>query len=129
MRLLFSNGNITANQGVGKHRRVAFVRQLLTSAILLTQVQLVWLTGAHYHRALSISRYSATTIAGGPAQGAPSDDGRSCPFCQLVRHNTSAVAASCVVHSGSLSSAGITPLILAAPPAASYLRLPGRDPP
>ncbi|HXJ94739.1 MAG TPA: hypothetical protein VMT20_17985 [Terriglobia bacterium] len=107
----------------------AFARVLLTGAVLLSQLQLAWLAGFHYHSELSISRRSPATIVSNRAQGSPADDGSSCPFCQVVRHSTSSPPSTVVIFFHSTSNPRITQPILRHPLAASHVRLAGRDPP
>jgi Protein of unknown function (DUF2946) len=109
--------------------RVTLVRLLLTGAVLLAQLQLVWLAGFHYHPEVSLKQSSAATIARNAAQGSPADDGNSCPFCQLVRHSTSSAPSSITLFFDSTSNNRITPLVLIHPVVASHVRLAGRDPP
>jgi hypothetical protein len=105
------------------------VRLLLTGAVLLAQLQVVWLAGFHYHPEVSLRQGSPATIARNAAQGSPADDGSSCPFCQLVRHSTSSPLSSISLFFDSTSNNRITPLIQTEPQAASHVRLAGRDPP
>lgn len=128
-RSISPSWNTTFEHSQSRPGGVSFVRQLLTSAILLSQLQLVWLTGFHYHPSVSVPQQSAPIIASGPGQHTPADEGSSCPFCQLVRHSISAPAASRVVSFDSLRSTRISPLVPPAPLTAPQLRLPGRDPP
>jgi hypothetical protein len=101
----------------------------MTWAALLAQLQLVWLAGFHYHPEVSVSRRSPATITSNTALGSPADDGSSCPFCQLVRHNTSSPSSTAVLFYRSTSSARITQLVPTRPLTSSHVRLAGRDPP
>ena len=110
--------------------RSARLRYLAAAIALLGQVQLFCLAGFHYHPDLPGPSRSATPTASAQRHsGAPVEDARSCPFCQVIRHNP--VAASSAFHFSlnTLSTARLAPAALARPSSAPQVRLPGRDPP
>jgi hypothetical protein len=121
--------NLSRPRPRGPAVEVAMVRLLLNGAVLLAQLQLVWLAGFHYHAEVTLRQSSSAAIACNALQGSPVDDGGSCPFCQLVRHSTSSPPSSITPFFDSTSNNRITPLVQTEPLAASHVRLAGRDPP
>lgn len=104
-------------------------RQFLTAAALLTQIQLFWLAGFHYHADVSDFQWASSVADSPSSHGTPVDDVRSCVFCQVARHNLSIPSVNSLLSFASASAGSIAPLIPAATPAAPHVRLAGRDPP
>lgn len=109
--------------------KAALVRLLLTGAVVLAQIQLLWLAGFHYHPEVSVHRRSPATTVGDQAHRSPADDGSSCPFCQLLRHSTSTPQSTIVLVFDSASNTKVTPHLQTEPAVAPHVRLAGRDPP
>ena len=118
----------SARRRRGSLASTAFVRLLLTGAVLVAQLQLVWLAGFHYHPVVSTNRRSPATV-GDQAHGLPIDDGSSCPFCQLLLHSTSTPQSTVVFFFDSTSNTKVTPRLQTEPQVAPHVRLAGRDPP
>jgi hypothetical protein len=105
-------------------------RHLVAAALLLSQFQLLCLTAFHHHDLTSRSQPATSASVGTPdGRGAPLDESRSCPVCQLLRHNPTPPPTSVHLSAESLCSSRISPLSSAKPLVASSVRLTGRDPP
>ena len=105
-------------------------RQWVAAAVLLAQFQLLCLAAFHHHALASRSQPASSTSIGTPdRQGVPTDESRSCPLCQFVRHNPTTPPRSVAFSAASLASNRISSIIAAKPLVASRVRLAGRDPP
>jgi len=112
------------------HRsRAACWRRFLTASALLTQIQLFWLAGFHYHPDVSDFHWAYSVADSPSSHGTPGDEARSCVFCQVARHSLSSPSANGLLSFVNISAGRIAPLVMAAPLAAPHVRLAGRDPP
>ena len=110
--------------------RFSGLSQLLTGTVLLAQLQLFCLASFHYHAQVPAAGRQSSTIGCSPRQpGTPAGRSDACPFCQLVRHHVSTPPAASPLSIGNFCSTWMLPSVAAIVPAASHLRLAGRDPP
>jgi hypothetical protein len=127
--LLFRIRKLLFGRGNGHRSRPACLRRFLTAAALLTQVQLFWLAAIHYHPDVSDFQWASSVADSPSSHGIPVDSERSCPFCQVARHNPSSPPVDGQPSLASVSAGRTTPLVLTPLPAAPQVRLAGRDPP
>ena len=106
------------------------MRLVVVTAVVLAQLELLWIAGFHYHGEFSASRGSPSAFSGSRSQqrnpGAASD---SCPLCLIIRHNISGPAAMTLPLFDPFLISGIALPATAKPLVAAHVRLSGRDPP
>ena len=106
------------------------LRLIVVSAVVLAQLELLWLAGFHYHGEFSASRESPPGFASpGSQQRNPAGASDSCPLCLIIRHNISGPAAVTLPVFDPFLISGVTLPTTAKPLVAAHVRLSGRDPP
>lgn len=134
---------LRSNTSVSPTRRYAFaaarairrgglgvLRLLVVSAVVLAQLELLWIAGFHYHGEFPAGRGAPSGFAGpGSHQRNPGAASDSCPLCLIIRHNISAPAAATPPALDPILIGGVLPPLAVSPLIAAHIRLAGRDPP
>lgn len=106
------------------------LRLMVVSAVVLAQLELLWLAGFHYHGEFSASRESPSGfVSPGSQQRNPGAASDSCPLCLIIRHNISRPAAVTLPVFDPFLISGVTLPATAKLLVTAHVRLSGRDPP